>query len=215
MRLGNPLALLAATVVFPVAARAADVDAARSAEPKAGVTPSSLPRYGVMADAGLPDGANASLVVRPARWLRLHGGGGYNLISKGLRAGATLVPFGMGPSATVEAGHYFDGDANGLAQRFAGQSFQSTLLEKVGYDYANFHLGLDFGYRRVTFYLHGGMSYVRASVHNFDSVVASTAASNGAASTPGSGTTEISINQDPTVKAWFPSAKLGLIVYLW
>jgi len=45
---------------------------------------------------------------------------------------------------------------------------------------------------------------------NFDSVVSSTASTNG-----GNGSTEISINKDPTVRAWFPSVKLGLIVYLW
>ena len=208
------LALLTALAFFPMAARAADIDAARSAAPTSGPS-RSLPRFGIMADAGLPDGANASLVFRPLRWVRLHGGGGTNTISAGIRAGATLVPFGMGPSATVEGGHYFDGDANGLARRFAGQSFQSALLDKVGYDYAIFHLGLDFGYRRVTFYLHGGMSYVRATVHNFDGVVASTASANGAGNTPGGGTTEVAVNQDPIVKAWFPSAKLGLIVYLW
>jgi hypothetical protein len=163
-----------------------------------------------MADAGLPDGANASLVFRPLRWLRVHGGGGTNLISAGLRGGVTLVPFGWGPSATLEAGHYFDGNANGLAQRFAGSSFSSAMLDRVGYDYANAHLGLDFGYRRVTFYLHGGMSYVRAQVHNLDSVISSQASNAGA-----NGMTEVSIKQDPTVRAWFPSAKLGLLVYLW
>ena len=63
------------------------------------------------------------------------------MISKGVRAGATLLPFGSGPSATLEAGHYFEGDANGLAQRFAGPTFSSALLERVGYDYANAHLG--------------------------------------------------------------------------
>jgi len=163
-----------------------------------------------MVDAGLPDGANGSLVVRPFSWLRAHGGGGTNMISKGIRVGATWLPFGSGPSATIEAGHYFDGNANGLAQRFAGSTFSSALLERVGYDYANAHLGLDFGSRRAVFYIHGGMSYIRADIHNFDSVVASKASSNG-----GNGSTEISVNQDPTVRAWFPSVKLGLIVYLW
>ena len=211
MRSAKLVSLLAASALFPVSARAAATDATLQTVASPAPASSPLPQLGVMADAGLPDGANGSLVYRPWKALRVHGGGGYNMISKGIRAGATLVPFGMGPSATLEGGHYFEGDANGLAQRFAGASFQSALLERVGYDYANFHLGLDLGYRRVTFYLHGGMSYVRAQVHNFDSVVASEAASNGA----GNGTTEISIKQDPTVRAWFPSAKLGLIVYLW
>jgi hypothetical protein len=201
-------AAAAAVMSWALPARA---QVAESVSATAAVEPArSLPLLGVMVDAGLPDGANASLVVRPFSWLRAHGGGGTNMIGKGVRAGATLLPFGGGPSATIEVGHYFDGDANGVAKRFAGSTFSSPLLERVGYDYANAHLGLDFGSRRATFYIHGGMSYVRADVHNFDSVVSSTASMNG-----GNGSTEISINKDPTVRAWFPSAKLGLIVYLW
>jgi len=203
------LAAAAAAVMswaLPARAQVADSVSATAAVE----TPKPLPLLGVMVDAGLPDGANASLVVRPFSWLRAHGGGGTNMIGKGVRAGATLLPFGGGPSATIEVGHYFDGDANGVAKRFAGSTFSSPLLERIGYDYANAHLGLDFGSRRATFYIHGGMSYVRADVHNFDSVVSSTASTNG-----GNGSTEISINKDPTVRAWFPSAKLGLIVYLW
>ncbi len=202
------LALLAATALVPLAAHA-EIDTALNTRAAAAAIPDSLPRFGVMADAGLPDGAGGSLVFRPRRWLRAHGGGSYNMISAGFRGGVTLLPFGMGPSATLEAGHYFDGDANGLARRFAGQSFQSPLLEKVGYNYANAHLGLDFGYQRVTFYIHAGMSYVQAKVHNVDAAVGSPT------DVSSSGTTEISFKQDPVVRAWFPSAKLGLVVYLW
>lgn len=209
MRLATRFLLVTVGLLSPLSARASDPDASLRATPTNAPAP-ALPRLGVMADAGLPDGANASLVFRPLRWLRVHGGGGTNLISAGLRGGVTLVPFGWGPSATLEAGHYFDGNANGLAQRFAGSSFSSAMLDRVGYDYANAHLGLDFGYRRVTFYLHGGMSYVRAQVHNLDSVISSQASNAGA-----NGMTEVSIKQDPTVRAWFPSAKLGLLVYLW
>jgi hypothetical protein len=202
-------ALAAAAVVswaLPARAQVAEsvsTDAAR-------VAPKPLPLLGVMVDAGLPDGANASLVLRPFSWLRAHGGGGTNAIGTGVRVGATLLPFGAGPSATIEAGHYFDGNANGLAQRFAGSTFSSPLLERVGYDYANAHLGLDLGKRRVTFYIHAGMSYIRADVHNVESVVSTNATMNG-----GNGSTEVSIARDPIVRAWFPSAKLGLIVYLW
>ena len=49
-----------------------------------------------------------------------------------------------------------------------------------------------------------------ANIHNVDSVVSAQAAANGA----DSGTTEVSGKQDPIVRAWFPSVKLGLIVYL-
>jgi hypothetical protein len=170
----------------------------------------TLPAVGVMADIGLPDGAGASLVYRPAKWLRVTGGGTYNMISSGLRAGASLLPFGWGPSLTVEGGHYFDGDANGLIRKFAGASYQSNaVLERVGYDYANAHLGLDLGYRRVTFFIHGGMSFIRASVHNIDQAIRSDAGSSSSSSTT------VSVKQDPIIRAFTPSAKLGLIVYLW
>lgn len=191
-------------------ARAAEVTASRGVAPP----PSAprLPRIGLMADAGLPDGINGSLVFRPARWVRAQIGGGYNLVSSGVRAGVTLAPFGFGPSLTFEGGHYFEGNANGAVRKFAGETYKdSAVLERVGYDYANAHLGLEIGYRRVTFYLHGGMSYIRARVHNFDSLVESEANANGASSSG----TEISIKQDPIVRAVVPSAKLGFIVYIW
>ena len=201
-----PVLAIAAVMTWALPARAETQTLSAAAAP----APTKLPMVGVMMDAGLPDGANAALVLRPFSWLRAHGGGGTNMIGKGIRAGVTLLPFGGGPSATLEAGHYFEGNANGIAQKFAGSTFSSAMLERVGYDYANAHLGLDFGSSRVVFYIHGGMSYIRAAVHNVDSVVASTASENGA-----NGSTEVSIKADPIVKAWVPSAKLGLIVYLW
>ncbi|SRR6266540_3584652 len=202
------LGVLGALALVPATA-SAQVDTVYKPAPST-VVPKRLPRLGVMADAGAPDGANGSVVYRPSSWLRSYVGGGTNLIGKGFRGGLTLVPFGSGPSASIEAGHYFDGDANGLARRFAGPTFGSPALERVGYDYANFHVGLDFGSRRATFFIHGGMSYIRASVHNMDQVVASSMSAN-----DGSGTTEISFTKDPIVRAWLPSVKLGLIVYIW
>jgi hypothetical protein len=210
MRSAHRLPLLAAAVVssWTLPARAQLTESLSSAT--AVVTPEREPLFGVMMDAGVPDGANASLVFRPLSWLRAHGGGGTNVVSRGVRIGATLLPFGGGPSATFEAGHYFEGDANGLAQRFAGVAFSSPLLERVGYDYANAHLGLDFGSHRAVFYIHGGMSYIRATIHNVDSAVASEASANGA-----NAGADASIKTDQVVKGWVPSAKLGLIVYFW
>jgi len=193
------------------AALASEALTAEHAAP-APVESDGLPSMGLMADAGLPDGVNGSLVYRPARWFRAAVGGGYNMISSGVRGGVTLAPFGAGPSLTLEGGHYFEGNANGVVRKVAGASYQdSAVLERVGYDYANAHLGLELGWKRVTFYIHGGMSYVRARVHNFDSVLQSQASANGFDSTG----TEVSIKQDPIVRVIAPSAKLGLIVYLW
>jgi hypothetical protein len=176
------------------------------------LVPKQLPLFGVMLDVGVPDGATGSAVYRPFSWLRTELGGSYNLISKGVRGGVSLIPFGMGPSATLEAGHYFDGNANGIARNIVGGGFQdNAILQRVGYDFANAHLGLDFGVRRVVFFIHGGMSYIRATVHNINAEIGNP--SSGDASS--SGTTTISINQDPIVRIFTPSVKLGLVFYIW
>src|SRR5437868_1167806 len=94
--------LAAAAVLWALPARAQVTESLSSAA--AVVTPKRPPLLGVMVDAGVPDGANASLVFRPLSWLRAHGGGGTNMIGMGVRVGATLLPFGSGPSATFEAG---------------------------------------------------------------------------------------------------------------
>ncbi|HVR61679.1 MAG TPA: hypothetical protein VMU50_07250 [Polyangia bacterium] len=200
-------AALADGATMPVTG-SADTLAATPAATKA----ESLPAIGLMVDAGLPDGMNGALIYRPTSWLRTHAGGSYNMISTGVRAGVTLIPFGSGPSLTLEGGHYFDGNANGLARKFAGATYKdNALLERFGYDYANAHLGLEFGSERVTFYIHGGMSFIRTTVHNVDTVIQQQANS----SDLGGSDTTVSVKQDPIIKAWTPSAKLGLIVYLW
>jgi hypothetical protein len=173
----------------------------------------SLPSIGFMADAGIPDGVQGSLVWRPWKALRLSVGGGYNLISKGVRVGATLLPFGRGPSGTLEAGHFFEGDANGQAARFFGPGIASSALgpslQHFGYDFVNAHLGLDFGYKRATFFIHGGLSYVRTHLSNIDALF------NNQPSIDGQGATgpQVTAREGADVKAVGPSGKVGLIIY--
>ena len=162
------------------------------------------PVVGVMADVGVPDGAIGSLVVRPWQWFRVYGGGGSNTVSKGWRGGLSLIPFGAGPSLSFEYGHYNDGDANGLVRRLmSGQFRGSPLLEKVGYDYVNAHAGLDFGGKRVIFFVHGGVSMLWAQLHNVNDALQNTGS-----------TTVVQVNQDPKVKAFGSSLKVGLIIFL-
>jgi hypothetical protein len=173
----------------------------------AAVSTNRLPLLGVMADVGVPDGLMGSLVVRPLKWVRAAGGGGTNSISRGWRTGVTLLPFGAGPSVSLEYGQYQDGDANGLAKTFLGKGFDgSPTLERVGYEFMNAHLGLDFGSRNVVFFIHGGVTMLRGQIHNLD------AATRDAGAT---GTTEVVVRQDPHFKAVGPSVKLGLLVYVW
>lgn len=211
-RAARRISALTALVLLALAgaAHAHDADGQVSS---AGTTPVAkpverpLPILGLGLDVGVPDGAAVSGVYRPFSWLRAELGGSYNMISKGVRGGVTLVPFGMGPSATLEAGHYFDGDANGVARKFAGAGFDdNAVLQRIGYDYANAHLGLDFGMRRVVFFIHGGMSYIRANVHNINSELAASG---------DSGATTVTFHQDPTLRILTPSVKLGFVFYIW
>jgi len=167
----------------------------------------SLPLLGVMVDVGVPDGLMASLVARPWTWMRVSAGGGTNSISNGWRAGISLLPFGAGPSATLEYGRYQDGDANDLAKKFVGGNFNgSPALERVGYEFMNAHLGLDFGSRNVVFFVHGGVTMLRGQIHNLDAAIAGAG---------GMGTTEVAVRQDPNFKAVGPSFKVGLLCYIW
>lgn len=161
-------------------------------------------QLGVMLDAGLPDGAHASLVYHPGSWLRLHAGAGHNAISPGVRAGLSLVPpsWSVAPSLVVEAGRYFPGDANPLMRKITGDSdYDNELMREVGYDYANAHLGVELGGGIFAFYVHAGFSYIATEVRNLD-----------AASDPDDG--GLSFRDDPRLSGIVPSARLGVILYL-
>ncbi|HKA88662.1 MAG TPA: hypothetical protein VKH36_06240 [Acidimicrobiia bacterium] len=161
-------------------------------------------RFGLMLDAGVPDGANASLVFRPAGWFRVHAGGGTNLIAPGVRAGVSLMPL-PGMSLNAEGGHYFRGDANGLARMLSGDgTVDVPALRDVGYDYANFHLGLELTFSWLTLYVHGGMSYLHGQVRNIGPTLNQSIGGDGM----------VTVSEDPTVHAWAASARVGLIVYV-
>lgn len=199
--------MLSALLALPVIGWATPAAASPEASATA-AAPAVTPRIGVMADVGLPDGATASIVVRPIRALRLHAGVSHNMISLGERAGITWVPLSwwFSPTLSVEYGHYSEGNANPLARMVTGDTtFQSAVLDRVGYDYANAHLGLEFGRKWFTFYIHAGMSRITGSVHNISSETM--AGSN-------EGTTTVTFPRDPSIKLWGPSARVGFVVYL-
>jgi hypothetical protein len=214
MRTVRSLALLAVlTTSASALAQEAGAPTVTQTAPAPAPAAPSLPWLGIMADAGIPDGLQGSLVLRPWKALRASVGGGYNMISKGVRVGVTLLPFGRGPSGTLEAGRYFEGDATSAAAKFFGPGIEGSAfgpsLQRIGYDFANAHLGLDFGYKRVTFYIHGGMSYVHAQVHHVDTLINSSPSING----QNANGLEISVPQGASVTYIGPSGKIGLIVY--
>ncbi len=163
--------------------------------------------FGLMIDAGVPDGANGSLVYRPWSHLRLHAGGSYNGISPGVRAGASLLAFNFGitPSLTVEAGHFFPGDANPMVERITGQEANDPALSEISYQYANAHLGVEFGKSIVTFYVRAGMSYIQSQMRNLNESFEM--------STFGESGISVEFREDPVVRIVTPTARVGLIVY--
>ena len=159
-------------------------------------------QFGIMADAGAPEGAQVAVVIRPVRALRLHGGAGYNGISSGVHAGASLVPFAswVSPTLDVDYGSFPEGDATHLVRVASGDpAIGSPLLRKVGYRFANARVGLEFGRKRVTFYLHAGASRITGTVRDFGAVLDDPHVM--ITTTP------------PRIDAWTVSARVGLIVY--
>jgi len=166
------------------------------------------PTFGVSTDVGVPDGAMASIVVRPLPFIRAHAGAGYNAISTGFRAGATLcLPFWISPTASLSYGRYAEGDANPLARMVTGDpSTHHEMLEKVGYQFADGYLGLQFGRERVSFQIEAGYSRINGKIRNLDSMMDSEAADASSSS--------VTIKQDPNVTVWSLSARIGLTVYV-
>lgn len=181
-----------------------------AARPLPDAQPSAAPPpvLGVSGDVGTPDGLIAALVLRPAAPLRLHVGGGTNSATGGFRGGLSILPFGAGPSLSLEGGHYSAADTNGLVRGFVGAFGKAaTLFNRMSYTYFNAHLGLDFGSRYVTFYLHGGVSYVLAHLYNVNQALDDMIKDPEAR-------TRVTLDADPTIRALIPSIKAGLILFL-
>jgi hypothetical protein len=161
--------------------------------------------FGAMFDLGVPDGTNLSFVFRPVSIARVHAGLGYNGVSPGLRLGGEYLPLGWGPSIGLAYGHYFEGDANGLAGMFGKPGDDaSKLLENVGYSYFALRAGWEFGGDRFTFFARGGMTWLSTTIHELDAVIAPEDNSN----------TTVSIAKDPELNAFVPTLNLGMIVQL-
>ena len=170
----------------------------------AGIAHAEDPRLGITVDAGVPDGANTALVLRPIDMLRVSVGMGYNGITRGYRAGASFVPLHgwFSPSLSVDVGAYPEGDANPLARMATGdQTIDEPTLKHVGYRYANLHAGLEFGHKWATFYIHAGLSHITGRVHDLTATMAGS-----------SSDTSVTLS-DPNVTINTISARLGLVVY--
>jgi hypothetical protein len=170
--------------------------------PSASAVPddASTRSVGLMFDLGTLDGGMMSLVYRPASWLRLHAGGGTNGASPGVRAGAA-IPIRRGWGLSLEGGHFFPGDLNGVFSAFAGPNYDdSHLLERFDYNFANVQLGWEIERSGLLFFVRAGVGYVWSQlptdslsrVENLSSLV----------------------DPDGSVEVFLPSLKLGFIGFL-
>lgn len=167
----------------------------------------ALPGVGVEADIGVPDGGTAALVVRPIDLLRVSAGVSHNGIGPGVRGSVTVVPLStwFTPTLSVSYGRYFERDATAAARTVSGDAtLSSPALERVGYDYADAHLGFELGQRHVTFFLHAGLTRISGHVRNLGQL--------GTGADPGP--VSVTFTHDPTVVATTLSARFGLIVYI-
>jgi hypothetical protein len=176
--------------------------------------PAARPRprlLGVTTDVGLPDGANLGLVLRPTSWIRLSATGGTNSASLGFRGGLTAIPqwfWHIGPSFTLEAGYCRVGNVNGVLRSFFQvPAWMKDYAQQAGYTYYNAHLGLEFGRRNITGFIHVGGSYIDGTVRAPNPVLITSA---GTSSTDAP---HLIFGQDATVQVYTISAKVGLIVY--
>jgi len=134
-------------------------------------TPAPTRHYGLGADIGfsgpLPD-VGLLLALRPIRWIQVQAGGGYNGIGFGVHGGATLVsPLVVPLSLTCEGGHYFEGDANKVVRWFSSDVQEIASLRRFSYDYLNLLGGIEFGREHFSFYLRGGVTWMRTTIKDF------------------------------------------------
>jgi len=147
--------------------------------------------FGLEMDVGVPDGAALGFSVRPwIDWCRIVAAGSYNGMAPGVRGGLTLDPiaFPIAPTLTVEGGHFWAGSVPATKDSLA-----------LGYNYMNFHLGLEIGSRDTfRFFLRGGVSWVDITSGNYQTA-------------EGTGTATLS---NPSYSGWVaPSGKLGFTTY--
>lgn len=138
-----------------------------SAAPAASADGAPPGRYGIMGDLGLPDGMVGSFAYRAHQHVGAHVGLGHNTNSFGLRAGAAWLPLApavVAPYLALEGGLYFSADTAGWLRSAAKSAgLDDKTLERLGYRYANLHLGARFGRGAAAFYIQGGVSFISAT----------------------------------------------------
>jgi hypothetical protein len=203
----GPAPALAATTSMPSTAAAPPASAPLvSSEPLAARRKHIL---GLQLDAGMPDGAAVSVLYRPVRYVRFSGGMLYNLASYGVRGGVSVQPyFPIAPSLSLEAGHYFNGNAYDKLSKYTHiDENLKPLMSDVGYTFASASVGLELGHPDwFVFFVRGGLSKLWVNVKN----------ANGSKPAPKPGDDfQLSYIGDPSIKLGIPNVKLGFMLFFY
>jgi hypothetical protein len=161
---------------------------------------------GLSLDAGLPDGASATVLYRPLKYLRFGGGLLYNYVGYGVMGSVSVLPyFPVAPSLTLEAGHYFEANASSRISQFTTLDDNlKPLLQRVGYTFVNAHVGLEFGHPNwFVFFVRGGLSRVWLSSSNADKVLVTTSEG-----------TRVTF-ADPSARLGIPTVKAGFMIFFY
>lgn len=161
-------------------------------------------RWGLVVDAGFPQGASVSAAFRPVPAVRFWAGPAWNYIGLGIQGGVAVVPwhFALTPVLSAEAGRYFSSDVSFLASESQGVPPEiAPLLEDVDYSYAALHAGVELGSQGgLVFSLRLGLSYLSAQAR-------------GTATVTDSGSGTVVRFTDPKVRGTVPSVKLGVLFW--
>lgn len=175
--------------------------------PARGEDPAPAPphpvRWGLLLDAGFPQGAALSAVFRPVPHVRFWAGPAWDYVGFGVQGGVAVVPwhFAVTPVLSAELGRYFGADVSFVARQGQGVPAElRPLLQDMSYTYGAVLAGIEIGsQKRFTLSLRAGLAYVSLATRG---TVTST-------QSDASGTTTVQFT-DPRVRGTLPSVKLGL-----
>lgn len=154
-------------------------------------------QWGLLTDAGLPQGVTLSAAYRPVPSLRIFAGPAWNYLAFGLQGGVSFAPWHLSvtPVLTVEAGRYFGANASFLA-RGGVPTELSTIMKDMTYTYGAIHAGIELGSQTgFSFALDLGLGYIALETKGT------------VTKTDSSGSTVTF--KDPRFQGTLPSLKLG------
>jgi hypothetical protein len=198
------LLLSAAPALAVDPAPGSDTPPASPAPPPPPPVEAPLPMVGLRLGLGGPDGATASLVVRPLPSLRFHAGPAWNYLAWGVQGGVAVTPFRWAVSPVLEAsyGHFFGADLNKVIKDVPAEL--QPLASDVGYDYLNGQVGIELGSPRgFTFSIGLGLSYFWSDIHGTATTIQNPGTPDEAAVTV----------VNPSLRAVIPSFRLGMLFY--